>query len=137
MRADNVPGCGTDSAPVVEVPGQQPTVPPDSATGSQRCVRHAAEGSSVPAEPSTPPSPSCARCGASLPRTKTGAVKRTTRFCSNDCRLRELRDRRAAARAELAKALHEIRIQLGKAEAALATLGLLPAEQRHEGSRGR
>ena len=73
-----------------------------------------------------PADASCARCGARLARTKAGTVKTGIRFCREACRIAAVRDRRAAARAELAKALHQIREQLDKAEDALAILGLLP-----------
>src|SRR5260370_15317695 len=104
---------------------------------AQRCVPHAPTDPTGPEAFTAPARASCARCGAPLPRTKSGTVKRTTRFCQPACRLRELRERRTAARIELAKALNEIRIQLDRAEDALAILGLLPVEQRHGESRRR
>src|ERR1700730_636333 len=99
--------------------------------GQQR-VQHAP----VPPPRSEPaPGPTdaaCARCGAALPRTKAGTVKTGIRFCREGCRLADVRGRRAAARAELEQALHQIRQQLDQAEDALAVLGLHPTRRAKE-----
>ena len=89
-------------------------------------MQHVVEADAGVTPPTDRARASCARCGAALPLTKAGIVKAGIRFCREACRLAAVRDRRAAARAELAEALHQIREQLDKAEDALAVLGLLP-----------
>jgi len=95
-------------------------------------MQHAPEGCGPAACPIAPAHASCARCGARLATTKAGAVKRGIRFCREACRLDDVRERRAAARAELAKALHQIREQLDRTEDALAILGLHPSRRAKE-----
>jgi hypothetical protein len=92
-------------------------------------VQHAARAETAAAAPTASPNASCARCGAPLPRTKSGSIKAGIRFCREACRLADVRNRRAAARASLAQALQQLRIQLDRAEDALATLGLLPRQR--------
>ena len=104
---------------------------------AQKCVPHAPKDLTGPEVSNAPARAACARCGAPLPRTKAGRVKAGIRFCREACRLADVRERRTAARAELARALHQIREQLDRAEDALAILGLMPAEQRHGGPGGR
>ncbi len=109
----------------------------DTSLEARRCVPHATANLTGPETPTALARASCARCGAPLPRTRSGRVKGGIRFCREACRLADVRDRRAKARGELVDALAAIRLQLEKAEAALATLGLMAADQRHGGSRGR
>jgi hypothetical protein len=68
-------------------------------------VQHAADAEAAATASTASRDASFALCGARPARTKAGAVKRRIRFCQPVCRLNEVRDRRAAARAELAKAL--------------------------------
>ncbi|SRR5258708_7061910 len=75
---------------------------------------------------------SCARCDAALPKTKTGKLKRGIRFCSDACRLANVRERRAAARVELQRAAVELRELARRIGQSLSTLGLLPTRKRGE-----
>lgn len=73
--------------------------------------------------PVSPP-PSCARCGGELPATLAGVPKSTTRYCCRDCRVSDVRDRRAAARERLCKAVAELQEALQVVRLALLALGL-------------
>jgi endogenous inhibitor of DNA gyrase (YacG/DUF329 family) len=65
----------------------------------------------------------CARCGRSMPVTRAGTVKTGTRFCTARCRTADVRDRRAAARADLLDALDDLRALENRMRAVLAVMG--------------
>lgn len=68
--------------------------------------------------------PSCARCGAPLPVTRAGVPKTAVRYCSSPCRVADVRDRRAAARENLCRAVAELQEALQGVRRALQALGL-------------
>lgn len=81
-----------------------------------------------PPEPVTaPPRVSCARCGAPV------SDRAGTRFCSSQCRKASVRERRAAARADLVAALAQLAEVNRRVESALRTLGLHPTKPRARG----
>ena len=66
----------------------------------------------------------CARCGGELPATLAGVPKTTTRYCRRECRVSDVRDRRAAARENLCRAVAELQDALQVVRLALLALGL-------------
>jgi hypothetical protein len=65
----------------------------------------------------------CARCGRPMPVTRAGKVKLGVRYCSAPCRTDDVRDRRATARADLLRALDDLRALESRIRAALAVMG--------------
>jgi hypothetical protein len=65
----------------------------------------------------------CARCGGRMAVTQAGKVKRRMRYCSGRCRVADVRERRVAARADLLRALDDLRDLEVRIRAALAVMG--------------
>lgn len=89
-------------------------------------VRHALLVLSGSDRPTRSALTSCARCGAPLPCTRRGLIKRGVRFCSTPCRLAAVRCNRADARKRLVEASRQLASIQERVEGALAVLGLLP-----------
>lgn len=74
-------------------------------------------------EGSTHPEGSCARCGAPIPPTRSGAPRRDARYCGPPCRAAATREARAAARDDIALAFDLL-------NRALRRLGIHPERPR-------
>lgn len=101
--------------------------PPPDAPGA---VSHGLDGAGRPGGRGGAESRSCARCGAPVPATSRGLVRRDARYCSPECRRVSTVIRRAAARGQLRAALLDVEAALARARAAARTLGILPDRPR-------
>ena len=108
----------------------------ESALRAEQRVQHAPVGSAPGAGPPDDCRASCARCGGRLPQTRTGSVKRGVRYCSQTCRLAQVRERRATARAVLVEALAELQRQHERLRAALEVMGFIPKSNKRRKSDG-
>ncbi len=104
--------------------------PTDDAVSAPGRVLHDVDTPLATALPSSLPVASCATCSAPLPRSRRGTPRPGVRFCSARCRFAEVRDRRAAARADLLAALGQLAEVTRRVESALRTLGLNPRRPR-------
>lgn len=96
--------------------------PADAPEGVQHAPDRAAQGLLTPRGDGA----TCARCGRPLPAPPRAA----TRFCAAACRYAAVRERRAAARADLLQALHQVQDAAARIERALRALGLHPSRPR-------
>lgn len=100
--------------------------PCSSKGGVQHADRTGLDGDSGPA----PSAPFCARCGGPLSLTLDRRPRAGIRYCTAACRFADVRERRAAARADLIAALADLRAAEARVESALRVLGLHPSRPR-------
>lgn len=80
-------------------------------------------------EPAPSPARTCARCGGPL-FPSGGRARKSARYCSATCRHADVRERRAAARADLLAALEQLGEATTRIERALQVMGFRPTHPR-------